>query len=68
MIHITNATHTTTIGYAHSVPTDKPILNFVVDEELLKALDDFRYANRFPDRAKAVKWLLRWALEQKPKP
>jgi hypothetical protein len=48
------------------MPTAKPILNFVVDSALLKRLDDFRFRNRFPTRAAAVKWLLDWALREKP--
>jgi hypothetical protein len=46
--------------------TDKPILNFVIEPELLKRLDDFRFKNRFASRAAAIKWLLAWALIQKP--
>lgn len=48
--------------------SDKPYLNFIIEPELLKRLDDFRYKNRFPTRASAIKWLLDWALDQKPKP
>ncbi len=48
--------------------TDKPILNFVIDPELLERLDDFRFKYRFESRAAAVKWLLEWALRQKPNP
>ena len=43
-------------------------LHFVIDPELLKRIDDFRFENRFPTRSAAVKWLLAWALEQKPEP
>jgi len=46
--------------------TDKPLLNFVIEPELLKRLDDFRFKNRFATRAAAIKWLLNWALQQKP--
>ncbi len=46
--------------------TDKPLLNFVIDPELLKRVDDFRFKNRFDSRAAAIKWLLAWALDQKP--
>jgi len=49
-------------------PSDKPYLNFVIEPELLKRLDDFRYKQRFPTRAAAIKWLLEWALNQKPSP
>ncbi len=44
------------------------ILNFAIDQPLLKRIDDFRFRHRFPSRAAAVKWLLRWALDEKPKP
>lgn len=44
------------------------MLTFVIEPELLAALDDFRFSERFPSRAAAIKWLLRWALEQQPKP
>jgi hypothetical protein len=48
--------------------SDKPFLSFLVDDALLKRLDDFRFKNRFPTRAAAIKWLLEWALDQKPRP
>jgi hypothetical protein len=48
--------------------TDKPILNFVIDPALLKRVDDFRFRHRFGSRAAAIKWLLEWALQQKPTP
>ena len=44
----------------------KNLLNFIVDDSLLKRIDDFRFKNRFPTRAGAIKWLLDWALKQKP--
>jgi metal-responsive CopG/Arc/MetJ family transcriptional regulator len=49
-------------------PSDKPFLNFVIDQQLLKRVDDFRYKHRFPTRAAAIKWLLDYALSQKPTP
>lgn len=45
-----------------------PILNFVIEPELLKRIDDFRFKQRFESRAGAIKWLLEWALKQKPVP
>jgi hypothetical protein len=48
--------------------TDKPLLNFVIEPDLLKRVDDFRFKHRFPTRAAAIKWLLDWALNQKPAP
>ena len=46
---------------------DKPLLNFLIEPELLERVDDFRFKNRFQTRAAAIKWLLDWALKQKPK-
>jgi len=48
--------------------SDKPYLNFVIEPALLKRLDDFRFRYRFATRAAAIKWLLDWALKQKPAP
>lgn len=45
---------------------EKPLLNFLIEPELLKRVDDFRFKNRFDSRAAAIKWLLAWALDQKP--
>ncbi len=49
-------------------PTTKPILNFVVDPDLLRRLNAYRFANHFESRAAAVKFLLEWALPQNPQP
>lgn len=46
--------------------SENHLLNFVVGPDLLKRIDDFRYEQRFPTRAAAIKWLLDWALLQKP--
>jgi len=46
--------------------TNKPFLSFVINEDLLRKIDDFRFENHFPSRAAAIKWLLDWALKQKP--
>jgi hypothetical protein len=48
--------------------SNKPLLNFVIEPELLKLIDDFRFKNRFQTRAGTIKWLLAWALDQKPVP
>jgi len=52
--------------YARHMSTDKPLLNFYVDPAFLKRVDDFRFKHRFPSRAAAIKWLLDWAMDQKP--
>jgi hypothetical protein len=48
--------------------SDKPLLNFVIEPKLLERVDDFRFKHRFATRAAAIKWLLDWALGQKPVP
>lgn len=45
------------------MPTDKQVLNFVVEPELVSRLDEFRFKSRFPTRAAAIKWLLWQALD-----
>lgn len=47
--------------------SQKPFLSFVIEEELLKMIDDFQFENRFKTRSAAIKWLLQWALSQNPK-
>jgi hypothetical protein len=48
--------------------SEKPLLNFVIEPDLLKRIDDFRFKQRFQTRAAAIKWLLDWALSQNPVP
>lgn len=45
---------------------DKQLLNFLIETDLLKRVDDFRFMHRFESRAAAIKWLMNWALSQKP--
>ncbi len=47
---------------------ESQFLSFVIGKDLLKRVDDFRFNNRFPSRAGAIKWLLDWALSRNPKP
>ena len=49
-------------------PRKSPLLSFVIDTRLLERIEDFRYVNRFPSRAAAIKWLLAWALDKAPQP
>jgi hypothetical protein len=44
------------------------MLTFFIDVDLLDRIDDFRFANRFPTRAGAIRWLLEWALKKAPAP
>ncbi len=45
---------------------EKQYVNILFDETMLKRIDDFRFKNRFPSRNEAVRWLIGWALDQKP--
>lgn len=45
------------------MPTEKPRYSIVVDEELLKEIDDFRFENRYPSRSAATVELIRRGLE-----
>ena len=46
------------------MPTEKPRFTVIVDEELLKEIDDFRFENRYPSRSDATIDLIRRGIEQ----
>ena len=46
------------------MPTEKPRYTVIVDEGLLKRIDDFRFENRYPSRSAATIELIRLGLEQ----
>lgn len=46
------------------MPTEKPRFTVIVDEELLKEIDDFRFENRYPSRSAATIDLIRRGSEQ----
>lgn len=45
------------------MPTEKPRYTIIVDEELLKEIDDFRFENRYPSRSAATLDLIRLGME-----
>lgn len=45
------------------MPTQKPRYTVIVDEELLKEIDDFRFENRYPSRSAATLELIRIGME-----
>lgn len=47
-----------------TMPTDKPKILFVVDNELLERIDDFRFENRVPSRSEAIRQLIEKALKE----
>lgn len=46
------------------MPTEKPRFTVIVDEELLKQIDDFRFENRYPSRSAATLELIRLGIQQ----
>ena len=46
------------------MPTEKPRYTVIVDDELLKEIDDFRFENRYPSRSAATLELIRLGMEQ----
>ncbi len=47
--------------------TDKPSVIFVADPKLIERLDDWRFNNRFPSRAEAIRWLIEHGIKEWPK-
>lgn len=45
------------------MPTEKPRYTVIVDEELLRQIDDFRFENRYPIRSAATLDLIRLGFE-----
>ena len=45
------------------MPTKKPRYTVIVDEELLKEIDDFRFENRYPSRSAATLALIRLGMK-----
>ena len=46
----------------------KTLLNFLIEEDLLARLDEWRFENRFPSRAAALIWMIQTILERKITP
>lgn len=46
------------------MPTQKPIISVVLDEETLKKVEDFQFSNRIPSRSKALNEIIRLGMEQ----
>ena len=46
------------------MPTEKPKVIFVADNDLLRRLDDFRFGNRIATRSEAIRRLLEEALKK----
>lgn len=46
------------------MPTDKPRITVVVDDEMLQQIEDFRFENRYPSRSASMVELIRLGIEQ----
>jgi metal-responsive CopG/Arc/MetJ family transcriptional regulator len=44
--------------------TDKPKVLLILDDDLLKRIDDYRYENRIPARTEAIRRLIDKSLSQ----
>lgn len=49
------------------MPTNKPIVSVVFDEDVLEEVDDYRFANRVSSRSKAINDLIRIGLDNQSK-
>ncbi len=41
------------------MPTKKPIISIVLDDEMLKRVEDYQYENRIPSRSKALNEIIK---------
>ena len=46
------------------MPTKKPRTVLILEVDLLKQIDDFRYENRIPTRSEAIRQLLKEGLKK----
>ena len=46
------------------MPTEKKILNFAIDDDLLRRLEDFRFENRIKSQSEAIRRLISEALKK----
>ncbi len=52
------------LGYTFHMATDKPKVILVMEDDLITRIDDFRYENRIPSRAEAIRRLITESLER----
>lgn len=46
------------------MPTEKPRVSVTLDEEMLKRIDDYRFANRIGSRSQALNELIKLGIEE----
>ena len=49
------------------MPSKKPLILFVVDDDLFKKIDDYRFENRINSRSEAVRKLVEEGLKKSEK-
>lgn len=47
-----------------NLPTKKPIISIVLDEETLQKVEDFQFGNRIQSRSKALNEIIRLGIER----
>jgi len=52
------------LDYLIYMPSNKPKVLLILDEDLLERIDDFRYENRIPARNEAIRRLITEALKK----
>ena len=52
------------IEYRRNMPTKKPRTVLILEVDLLKQIDDFRYENRIPTRSEAIRQLVKEGLKK----
>ena len=51
------------IVYKSYMPTEKPKIILVLEDDLLERIEDFRYENRIPSRSDAIRQLIEKGLK-----
>ncbi len=46
------------------MPSKKPKILLVIEDELIERIDDFRYENRIPSRSEAIRRLIEESLKK----
>lgn len=48
--------------------SERQYINVLIDSEMLKQIEDYRFENRLPSRTEAIRALVRLGLEKKTSP
>jgi len=53
---------------ARKQPKGKSVQTIIFTDELIKRIDNYRYAQHIPTRAEAIRYLIEYALQHNPEP